>query len=1079
MVSNREDIGKPNTVKVRVPKITGHIIRRQRLLDLLHQNLNNAVITMSAPPGYGKTTLLIDFCHDLDIPICWYSLDHTDTDLVSFISGILNAVRLRFPEFGQKVQSLLMTSEGGVRFFTQLASALVHDITNDIPDYFLVVLDDYHMVESSNIGEFLNKLLEQIPENCHLLISSRTAVDIPIIHKLVIHGQAYVLDTRDLAFTPDEIIELLSNQQDLKLNKQEIQTLTQENEGWIVGILLQVEHLRSGGQLEGLPALSREDIFSYLTSDIYDRLPPELKDFLLKSSILHQIDPDLCNRVLDIKGSEKLLREIQRRNLFITSIITDKPCYRYHPLFRDFLRSRLYDSNLEEYYRLNTRAARIYENEHLWLEAISHFYDAQKYLRVKHIIRSIGQEMIDQGKWHSILKWIQSLPQRYLENDNELQLFQAQCLVHTGQIDAAIHILNHIRDPGDDAKSLLLKAKVLSWRSAAYRLAGNLDAALVDIKTALVLLKKNAGPSENMGDAFRRLGTIYFELGNLSSALKYLKQALKRYSLLFAVEKTAAVHNTLGVVYQEYGDLTQSSMHLNLARQGLQKVGNYGTLASVMNNLGLIYQCQGDFDQALKIFRAGLDCARESGYKRMEACILISIADLLRDSNLYDEAVSLYEEGLKKAEAIMENYYMICALAGIGETRRLQGFLDKAEISLKHALSLAGEYRRASETARISVRLGIIEYQRGEYSQALSIFKPAIEFFTGAGEKEALARTCIHMAQALFLSKRYTEAKAYLLEAARLTEQLGYDHFLSIEGKNTTLLLQYAVTEKVGGRRFQNILEFVRNNKAEEKIPASPDVKTKKLENAKPIIEVYAFSEPKVIVNSKRINDSDWRSSRALEMFFYLLTVKTPKTREQITTEFWPDLSPAKGISNFHISLYRVRQALFPGIVFLQEGRYQIAPDIGIWFDVNDFLHKMEHIKEFSSITESKVSLLQKAADLYKGPFLSNVYSDWADTIRNELEIKYLKALKLLARWYYETADYPKALNMLEKILDVDPYQDEIFTEIEGWNSPQKTGISVIRELKRYYQQLSDIEKTNKIPIRLINNKNGHATFSR
>jgi len=297
-----------------------------------------------------------------------------------------------------------------------------------------------------------------------------------------------------------------------------------------------------------------------------------------------------------------------------------------------------------------------------------------------------------------------------------------------------------------------------------------------------------------------------------------------------------------------------------------------------------------------------------------------------------------------------------------------------------------------------------------------------------------------------------------LLKASQSTDELGYDTLFAIEGKNSLLLLQYAASEGIGGKTFHHALDFIRNSRDEDMLQVVPEFKNTRIENSRPDISVYGFGEVKVIVNGREIPESEWRSHRALEMFFFLLSSRTSQTREQIAAAIWPDLSPSKSTSNFHISLYRARQALFPGLVTLHEGRYQIAPDIGIWYDVNEFVHITGRFNHSTIRLASEADLLQKAIDLYSGPFLVTFYSDWVESLRIELEGKYLKALRTLTRYYCESGDPHKAVGALEKIIVNDPFNDDLLTDIETWNIPANSRLTILHEYHRYLNRLRNKE---------------------
>lgn len=1044
------DVPPELAARVRVPRAAEHTLHRQRLIDALHRNLDVGVQVISAPAGYGKTTLLADFCADLDIPVCWYSIGELDADAEWFAQGLAASMRVRFPEFGRSIRAHLAATERRASSAVQLAEALVRDMRDGIPDYFLLVLDDYHLVEgASAVNELLEKLIAGMPENCHVIVSSRAAVRIASIGTRLVRGRARAFTTVDLAFSVDEIRDLMVRETGAALSDLELQNLARETEGWIVGLLLYLQRSRSDGRPDRLPSPSREDVFSYLAAEVFDRLPAELRSFLANSSVLDPIDPEVCDRLLGIRASQDLLEDIERRSLFISGVQTPKSSYRYHPLFREFLARKLAALGTAQVNRLHRRAAAIFTRDHRWQDAIEHLIVARDYAKAAQVIQDVGEDLLNSGQWMSVSRWIDALPGRYRLSQTGLLLLEAQCDIHTGRLDQAARALTPVITKATQPDQWLTRARALSLRSAAHRLAGNLAGARKDIIESISLLDRNHGPPVILGDARRRLGLIYLEQGKLATAIKHLKQSLKQCSSEFDVNQNAAIHNSLGIAYRELGDLVQASVHLDLARQGWQKAGNTGALASLLNNLGLVYQCQSDYDRALKTFREGLRCARETGYRRMEACLLISIGDALRDISFYDEALASYQEGLRVAEEIMELYYVMCATAGIGETRRLLGEREEAEALLTQAVGLAESHGRAYEAALFSVRLGIIDYERGEYEKALGVLGSVSARLRKIGDREALARTSFHLAQASFLARDYGRARASLAESARLAEELGYDGFFTIEGRNAPLLLQYAVHEGLGSGQFRRALEGVTRRDVAI-LPSAPVIKRNLPVTTRPTIEVYAFGDGRVIVNSRRVRDSEWRSSRAREMFFYLMCSEVSQTKEQIAVALWPDLSPAKSTSNFHISLYRARHALLPSIVALDDGRYRIPSDLGIRFDVAEFLDATHRVTDPSLDAEPRLAFLRKASELYTGPFLPDVYSEWAQSRRRDLENRYLTALRMLAKSCGEIGDHDKALRLLQKIADIDPYDQDLYDEVKQWRLSDSSKAVLLREFRRY-----------------------------
>jgi DNA-binding SARP family transcriptional activator len=236
---------------------------------------------------------------------------------------------------------------------------------------------------------------------------------------------------------------------------------------------------------------------------------------------------------------------------------------------------------------------------------------------------------------------------------------------------------------------------------------------------------------------------------------------------------------------------------------------------------------------------------------------------------------------------------------------------------------------------------------------------------------------------------------------------------------------------------------------------ASIDVSVTSRVTAKPDIEARALGESSVLVNGRQISEAEWRSSRAKEIFFYMLYCGAGQTKEQIIAALWPDLPPAKGTSNFHINVYRARRAVFPGIFTLEQGRYKLNPDLNIWFDVTEFEGLLKRAEDLPPDSEARATNLERAIQLYRGAFLEEFYSEWTQTHRRQLEDKYLKALSSLAGFYANKGRYEEAIALLQRFIAIDPYQDEVYFQIMEWHLAAGDRTSALRIYKQYLDSVA------------------------
>jgi len=1064
--------------KVLVPRRREDVLRRQRLIDLLHEHLHLRLQTISAPAGYGKTTLLVDFASDLEIPVCWHSLDTSDQDPRLLFEGILATIRFRFPGFGQQTQSRLLMTEDVVTELNHLIGTLTGEIYAAIPDYFVLVFEDYHFVQDSDAArQVLNLFVNRAPDNCHIIISSRIDIEMPSVAALTFQRRAASLGTAHLSFTTTEVKELLAAQYGLNLSDEQAAKLSAETEGWIAGILLSAYGKCAGSPSGSAPTPTRQDIFQYLASEVYERQPPEIKRFLLASSTLNQMEPTMCDRLLGAANSQKLLRSIEKRNLFTSRVDGEKTWYRYHRIFNEFLQAKLLKEDPKRFMLLHCRAASLFKQDQQWNETITHFLTARKYDECLRVIKDVGDDFLKSGKWVSVSKWIEALPRDMRLSDPALVLFHAQSLIHVGQVYEAAQLLTGLLQQLTGEEDWLYAAKALSWRGAAFRLTGRLADAKRDIQAAIHLLEPHHGPAEVLGDAYRRLGDIHAEQGHLRLALRHQRRALEHYSSLVDVGVISIAQNSLGIIYRRLGDFTKANVHFEYAREGWQKVKNYGALAMTLNNIGIIYRCKGQYDLALETLRLGLERARESAYRRTEACLIINIGDVLRDLELYQDSLTAYQEGLELAREVMEPSYVTYATAGIAETYRLLGAPDKAEVMLKEAISQAEEQGQTYAVPLFATQLGIIEYERGQHEMATIILRDVCERLKVIGDKEALAKAYFHLAQVSFLSKKYEAALDLLEKVSRLVDELRYEDFLAVEGKNLVPLIQYAASKHIGYNRFARIMEKIRRHRDGKGRVLAPGVLAVPSLPAKPDVEAHAFGESLVLLNGRQVSEAEWRSNRAKEIFFFVLRYSTGQTKEQIITALWPDLSPAKGTSNFHINLYRARRALYPRTFVLEQGRYKLNLDINIWFDVAEFESLLKQTQDLPLDSATRETNLERAIQLYRGAFMEEFYTEWVEMYRRELEDTYLKALSLLAGFQIQNGRYSKAISLLEKFIAVDPYQEEVYCQMIECHLAAVDTVSALRVYNRCLDAITG--ETDFVPSTRLQDLRRHISIGR
>ena len=360
--------------KYAVPASKAVVLRRQRLLDLLYQNIDQSLQLVCAPAGYGKTTLLADFARDTDIPVCWYAVEELDSDPRSFLHHMVDAIRSRFPSVGYPRALEYGQSPDFGAGWQGTVSGVTDWVRQHIRQYFILVIDDFHLVSSNPaITDILDLVLERLPDNWRLIVSTREIPQSKSLPRLVSQRRVSGVGVTELKFSPSEIQVFLRRNSDLEVSEEEAHRLQEQSEGWITSILLTTHSLWKGLFRDViLDKGPKSLLFEYIASEIFSQQPQVIQQFLLSTSICNEFDADIGDTLTGADTAANTLAEIESRNLFIIRVEGSHPWYGYHHLFRDFLRDKLKKDSPPEFLRLNARAAGYYLSIGQPRQAIQH-----------------------------------------------------------------------------------------------------------------------------------------------------------------------------------------------------------------------------------------------------------------------------------------------------------------------------------------------------------------------------------------------------------------------------------------------------------------------------------------------------------------------------------------------------------------------------------------------------------------------------------------------------------------------------------------------------------------------------------
>ena len=422
------------------PKTKPYLVYRQNLSDTLDKAKSKKLVLISAPAGYGKTTLVSQWIEKNNHTCTWYSIDKSDNELTQFLGYLIAGVQTIKKDFGQSAINIL-NSPNQVHF-ESVVSLLINNLLKFQDDIF-IILDDFHLISHKEIFDAVNFLLAHMPPNIHLIILTRSD---PPLSTSRLRSQNELLEIRisDLSFSVNEIATFFNKKLKLGLNESDIYSLKSKTEGWIAGLQLAALSMQElsdkTGFIEALAGSNRY-IMDYLIEEVLRKQSDELQEFLLKTSLLQQISAPLCNSILNRNDSQLILEQLERDNMFVIPLDEERKWYRYHHLFADLLKQRLIHKDETEAKNLHKKASFWFEEKGFYDIAIEHALKTKDYKRSLQIIGKTVEGLWEQGKHAAILNYGETLPEEVIKENPEFCLFFSWVLITTGKTNKAASLL--------------------------------------------------------------------------------------------------------------------------------------------------------------------------------------------------------------------------------------------------------------------------------------------------------------------------------------------------------------------------------------------------------------------------------------------------------------------------------------------------------------------------------------------------------------------------------------------------------------------------------------------------------------
>ncbi len=766
--------------KLHIPVSGDNLVQRLNLFEKLNEGLKRKLILISAPAGFGKTTVVSHWINKYSIPTAWFSIDTNDNDIVDFLSYIISGIQNIDDGFGKRAMEVLKSPTPPSS--ESIINLLINDIIKIKKD-FILILDDFHLINNKEIFKALSYLLEYLPENLHVVILSRSDPNLPIA-KIRSQNQLIELRSADLSFSANDISVLFNKKLRTKLSVEDIYSLENKTEGWIAGLQLAALSMQgyddNSAFINALAGNNRY-IMDYLIEEVLNAQEDDVKDFLLKTSLLKQFSAPLCNAILNRNDSQQILEKLENNNMFIYPLDNERHWYRFHHLFADLLKQRLLFNDSSMIEELHNRACEWYEKKQLYNLAIEHALANNNFEKSIQLLGEIVEQMWENGQHAAIIKYGELLPDELIKKNAEFGFYYSWILISAGKIKKAEPFLvgaeqitkNIIREKKISNEELKSNETLLGKIAVAFAYMNSHQEHSEKTFDYCKIAMKNLSEDNPLwySWAWFSYGVAYFAKGELlesnkafNCAFEYGKKSGNIYLMSTIVIRMAENEQQLGhykLAYKKCSDLLSL-----ISDKGLSQITKADwTYAALYFIMGTTQYMWADTEKAFENIKIAYNLCKDGSdvYLKVFVLMVYSIVlkelndndaekriseldDLIKNNSVPPFLTSFYigwktyllteKEQIEDANILISeylehnkeiNYVNEAAYVAYARLLRIQNRLDEAELLLSELYDFASKGKRIERMIEVRVQHAILYNMQRKSNKALSCLMEAIE----------------------------------------------------------------------------------------------------------------------------------------------------------------------------------------------------------------------------------------------------------------------------------------------------------------------------------------------------------------
>jgi LuxR family maltose regulon positive regulatory protein len=804
---------------------------------LLEDGREARLMLVSAPAGFGKTTLLVEWLAGSaadERAVAWLSLDPRDNDPAVFWAYLATAIEAAAPGIGASALAVLQAP--GASTESALA-ALLNDL-GDFASGFVVILDDYHVIESGAVNDGMTFILEHLPAGVHLVIAGRADPSLPLA-KLRSRGELVEIRAADLRFTDPESAVYLNTGMGLELDEADVATLAARTEGWIAALQMAAVAMRGREDVSSfITDFAGDDryIVDYLLEEVLQRQSATVRDFLLGTSILGRLNGPLCDAVTGQDGGRATLESLDRSNLFVVALDDRRQWYRYHHLFADVLRARLLDEQPDRVAELHLRASAWLEEDGDRAEAIRHSMAAGDFVRAADLVELALSASRKDRQEATLRSWLEALPPEAIREKPVLSLAMAGALLANGELAGVEEQLANTEawlSTADETDPEVrgLRSALTVYRAAQSNALGDADASMAFARRALDLVDKDDHIGQ--GAAAGLLALAHWSRGDLEDAHDLWAGAVT--SLQKAGHLSDAIGCSMAVadIRIQQGGLTEAmgvyawGLELSAAQDSVLR----GT-ADMHVGMSELFLQRGDLDSASRHLLASEELGEDAGLPQNRYRSKVAMA-LVREAegdpgaalDLLDEARHLYVgdfyPDVRPVAALRAR-----TLLALGRTLEALDWVRDRALSTDDELSYVREFEHIT-LARIRMAQAVGDKTAEPLRDASRLLERLLVAAKEGGRLGSVIEILVLQALARKSSGQIDSAVTTLREAVALGEHELYVRAFTSNGAILVPLLRGLIKAPGAPRHARRLLAVL--NKSKPNAASSPGSGTREL----------------------------------------------------------------------------------------------------------------------------------------------------------------------------------------------------------------------------------------------------------